>query len=184
MNPGRRCVSGVLVLLLAVTCMAGELPNAPSAEQIAPVPAAIDLHLVTLRTIDAAEWMVQPIAVQPAPAKKRVFDKKFALLAGLAAGLTIADFELTQSCLRRRVCDEADPLMPTSRAGMYATNIPLNAALFWWSYRRKEDGKRLWWLAPLMVVGSHAAGVATNIRFIGEKPPKSAYPEPIRISTW
>ena len=111
-----------------------------------------------------------PIAIEPGPAlaKKKVFDKKFAVLAGLAAGLTIADFEMSQHCLQRHTCVEADPLMPTSHAGMYLTNIPLNAALFWWSYRRKEDGKRLWWLAPLMVVGSHAAGVGTNLRFVGK----------------
>jgi hypothetical protein len=40
--------------------------------------------------------------------------------------------------------------------------------LFWWSYRRKQDGKRLWWLAPLIVVGSHAAGVGSNLRFVGK----------------
>jgi hypothetical protein len=168
MGRRRRWLAALAVLLFAFTAAAAELPDAPSSDRAAPPIDLSELrYLSAPPAFAAAEWAAQPIVSEPAPAKKKkVFDKKFALLAGFAAGLTIADFELTQRCLQRRTCVEADPLMPTSHAGMYATNIPLNAALFWWSYRRKQDGKRLWWLAPLMVVGSHAAGVGTNIRFI------------------
>ena len=169
MVQGRRWLSAVLVFLLSLTAVAGELPNAPSSVQPRPDTAAGPHDSSSVPAFGAAEFIAEPIAAVPAPLRrKRVFDKKFAVLAGLAAGLTIADFEMTQHCLQRRTCVEGNPLMPTSRAGMYATNIPLNAALFWWSYRRKQDGKRLWWLAPLMVVGSHAVGVGTNVRFIGK----------------
>jgi hypothetical protein len=34
--------------------------------------------------------------------------------------------------------------------------------------RDRQRQRKLWWLAPLIVVGSHAAGVGTNIRFIGK----------------
>jgi len=175
MGQGRRWLAGVFVLLLAVAAIGGELPDSPSSSlefdrPVTPVTLA-ELRVTVPVALDLAEGIAQPIAIERVAVpvkKKKVFDKKFALLAGLAAGLTIADFEMTQRCLQRHTCVEADPLMPTSHAGMYLTNIPLNAALFWWGYRRKEDGKRLWWLAPLMVVGSHAVGVGTNVRFVGK----------------
>jgi hypothetical protein len=167
MGQGRRWPAGLLVLLFAMATVAAELPNAPSSNRPLLDSDLAEVHAAP-PALDLAAW-VRPIAIEPAPArKKKVFDKKFAVLSGLAAGLTIADFEMTQHCLQRRACVEADPLMPTSHAGMYLTNLPLNAALFWWSYRRKKEGKRLWWLAPLMVVGSHAAGVGSNIRFVGK----------------
>ena len=175
MGQGRQCLAGLLVLLFAVTAVAGELPDAPSTafvvEASLPVITATELRVAAPPALDLAEAIAPPIVIErtrdSAP-RRKVFDKKFAVLSALAAGLTIADFEMTQHCLQRHTCVEADPLMPTSHAGMYLTNIPLNAALFWWSYRRKEDGKRLWWLAPLMVVGSHAVGMGTNLRFIGK----------------
>ena len=181
MGQGRRWLAALAVSLWAFTAIAAELPDAPSSDSASsPVDLAELRYRSAPSSFAAAAWIAQPIAVaqpiaiaQPIvaerPAKqKKVFDNKFALLAGLAAGLTIADFEMTQHCLHRRTCVEANPLMPTSRAGMYVSNMPLNAALFWWSYRRKQDGKRLWWLAPLIVVGSHAAGIGTNIRFVGK----------------
>jgi hypothetical protein len=182
MGQGRRWLAGVLVLLFAVTCVAGELPDAPSSNfvverAVSPFEFA-ELRVAVPPAFDVAEAIALPVVMpmiapviaieKPLPARKKVFDKKFALLAGLAAGLTIADFEMTQRCLHRHTCVEADPLMPTNHAAMYVTNLPLNAALFWWAYRRKEDGKKLWWLAPLTVVGSHAIGVGTNIRFVGK----------------
>jgi hypothetical protein len=176
MGQGRRWLAALLVWLCAVAALAAELPDAPSSDRADPRIDLAELRYISApAAFDTAEWVAQPIAVvQPvvaetAPAKrKKVFDKKFALLAGLAAGLTIADFEMTQRCLHRHTCVEANPLMPTSRAGMYISNMPLNAALFWWSYRRKQDGKRLWWLAPVITVVSHAVGVGTNVRFVGK----------------
>ncbi|MGI9101055.1 MAG: hypothetical protein ACR2IF_01305 [Terriglobales bacterium] len=165
MGQGRRCVAAVLLTLFSWTATAAELPNAPSAARASAPNAPSDGTGVP--GPDAAEFILKP-AVPELPPHRKVFDKKFALMAGFAAGLTIADYEMTQRCLQRRTCAEADPFLPHSRAGMYATNLPLNAALFWWSYRRKEDGKRLWWLAPMMVIGSHAAGVVTNLRFVGK----------------
>ena len=182
MGQGRRWLAGVLVLLFAITCVAGELPDAPSSNfglesSVVPVqiselrvalPPAFDLG--TAVAMPSALPMIAPVIEikKPLPERKKVFDKKFAVLAGFAAGLTIADFEMTQRCLHRRTCVEADPLMPTNHAAMYASNLPLNAVLFWWAYRRKGDGKKLWWLPPLSVIGSHAVGVGTNIRFVGK----------------
>jgi hypothetical protein len=117
-------------------------------------------------------YLISPLVSPLGPQKRhKVLDRNFLLLMGVGTALTIVDFEMTQSCLARRVCREANPVVPTSRAGMYATNIPLNAALYYWSYRRKASGKRLWWVAPLTIVGSHAVGVASNIPFVGRTAP-------------
>jgi hypothetical protein len=167
MGQGRRCLASVLVLACVLTAAAAELPDAPSAGRIVPVsdtPGVRDASV--LNTPDAAEWaLTAPAVVLPeTKPPRKVFDRKFALLTGLATALTIADYEMTQHCLNARTCVEMDPLLPHSRAGMYASNMPLNAALFYWGYKRKAAGKRLWWLPPLVVIGSHAAGVITNLR--------------------
>jgi hypothetical protein len=71
---------------------------------------------------------------------------------------TIADIEATQHCLGNGSCRELNPLMPHSHAGMYAVNIPINAAAMYLSYRLKASGRRSWWIAPLAISGAHAIG--------------------------
>ncbi len=173
MGQGRRCLAVVLLFACALPALAGELPDAPSSGRVQPVsavaPAPREPSIVTAS--DSAEWAPATPVLMPVeatvPAKKtKVFDRKFGLLAALGTALTVADYEMTQHCLAARTCVETDPLLPHSRAGMYATNMPLNAALFYWAYQRKAAGKRLWWLPPLFVIGSHAAGVITNVRVL------------------
>ncbi len=163
MGQGRRWLAAALLFVFAFAAKAAELPDAPSSRAMLPVPAASRSELLA-----AAVDPIQPVlpVLAPAKAPRKVFDRKFALLIGLSTALTVADYEMTQSCMARHACVESDPFLPHSRAGMYATNIPVNAALFWWSYKRKADGKRFWWLPPLAIIGSHAAGVATNLRFL------------------
>lgn len=174
-----------LLLLFSVLAAAADIPEVPSTVTIGEPTASRtgDPELETELFASAASipsrsmadyWnaLIAPIAIRPAPViaqqpRRKVMDRNFLLLIGLGTALTIADYEMTQGCLARRICSEANPLLPTSRAGMYATNIPLNAALYFWSYRRKAAGKRLWWVAPLVIIGSHAAGVGTNMRFLG-----------------
>jgi len=166
---GRRWLAGVLLLACVLSSVAAELPDAPSWARVQPVAATSPARDVSVpNTSEAAEWIMPAPAMVRAetPARRKVFDRKFGLLVGLGTALTLADYEMTQQCLGARTCVETDPLLPHSRAGMYATNLPLNAALFWWGYKRKAAGKRLWWLPPLFVIGSHAAGVITNIRVL------------------
>jgi hypothetical protein len=99
---------------------------------------------------------------------RKVMDGKFLAMIGLGTALTVVDYEMTLRCMARHICEEANPFLPTSRAGMYASNLPLNALLYYWSYKRRASGKRLWWVAPLVIIGSHAAGVGTNIPFVGK----------------
>lgn len=152
------------VLFCTVFAFAADPPDAPSAVRAAALHGEPAFSAVPLVGFDIREWSTAIVATRPE--KKKVVDKKFLLLTGLATALTVADFEMTQSCMARHACVESDPLMPHSRAGMYASSAPVNAALFYWSYRRKAEGKKLWWLPIVAVAASHAVGVGTNIRFL------------------
>ena len=108
-----------------------------------------------------AEGYVAPYMrpMQSRPKTERVLDAKFVGVSAIAMALTIADIENTQRCLAKNTCTELNPLMPKSRAGMYAVNIPLNAGLMYLSYRLKARGNRAWWIAPLAISGAHGVGV-------------------------
>lgn len=151
------------VLLLAIAAFAAEHPDAPSATRSNLARASQPMPAFAVNSFDPAEWA--EIAV-PAKPKKKVLDKKFYALTGIATAITVMDFEMTQHCLGNHSCVEADPLMPSSRAGMYASSIPVNAALYYWSYRLKAKGSKIWWLPTVGAIASHAVGVGTNIRFL------------------
>ena len=150
------------VLLLTVAALAADPPDAPSVSRLNSLRNSAALNT----SFDWNEWTPEAAMIAPRFERKKVIDKKFLVLTSIATGLTIMDFEMTQHCLGNRTCVESDPLMPTSRAGMYASSAPVNAALYYWSYRMKAKGKRLWWLPTAAAIASHAVGVGTNIRFL------------------
>jgi hypothetical protein len=165
---GRRCMGRGLLLIAVLMCtvlaFAKDPPDAPSATRAAVLHTEPELSTVPVANFDIKEWTSALVAVRPE--QKRVVDKKFLVLTGIATGVTVADFELTQNCIARHACVESDPLMPSSRAGMYASSAPVNAAMFYWSYRLKAHGNKLWWLPTAAVIASHAIGVGTNMRFL------------------
>jgi hypothetical protein len=153
----------ITVLLLAMFVAAVPLACAGDlAAEVSSLPAAPSALITAV-----------PEPILPAPAlayvseapKRKTFDRNFALVSLLAAGLMIADIELTQHCQDNRTCIEMNPLVPRSRAAKYASAGSFNGMLFYWSFRRKESGKKLWWLAPMLVIGAHGAGTADNVRF-------------------
>lgn len=154
----------IAVLFCTVLAIAKDPPDAPSATRAALLHTEPALDTLPLSGFDIKEWTSALVAERPA--NKKVLDKKFFALTGVATGLTVADFELTQGCMARHMCVESDPLMPSSRAGMYASSAPVNAALYYWSYRLKAKGSRFWWVPTAAVIASHAVGVGTNIRFL------------------
>ncbi len=102
---------------------------------------------------------VQPTKVlAEKPSWRQVVDKKFVAVHAIAMGFTIADIERTQHCLGNGTCRELNPMLPLSRAGMYAVNVPMNAAAMYLSYRLKASGRRTWWIAPVAIGGSHGVG--------------------------
>ena len=162
-----RHLAALTVLLSALLSHAAETaPVNPPAPDLLALASALPLRPVPHHSAMAVEPVLSSTVVPvPEPRAHRVFDKKFAFLAVVSTALTVADYEMTASCLARHACAEADPFLPHTRAGMYSTNIPLNAVLFYWSYRRKATGKKLWWMPPAAIIGSHLAGAASNLRF-------------------
>ncbi len=138
-----------------------EPPDAPSYIQASMGLASTPFHRIAL---NALPILARPVVAPPA-AKRKVLDKKYWLLAAFAVAVTVTDVELTQRCLNHRTCVELNPTLPRSRPGMYLANVPVTGALFYWSYRRKARGQRLWWLPMLIDAGPHAGGSIDNLRF-------------------
>jgi len=79
------------------------------------------------------------------------------------AGAAVADIELTQHCLANHTCREANPLMPTSRAGAYALDFSLVGFAAYASHRLHKQHNRWWWTSPAAGIAAHGAGVGTGI---------------------
>lgn len=91
---------------------------------------------------------------------QHVIDKRFIGMSAIVMGLTIADLESTQRCLSNHTCRELNPMLPTSRVGMYAVNLPINAGAMYFAYRLKAGGHRNWWIVPALVSAGHGVGFA------------------------
>lgn len=157
-----RAISFLLLLTLTVFCAslthAQALPDAPST-------------VVNGDTLEVVPPMIQPRSVRPGKPQiadatdRKVIDRKFMLLGGLVLATTTADMELTQHCQNQGTCVELNPTIPRARWAKHAVNAPTNIAVMYWAYRWKKQGKRLWWVPPLIDIGAHVAGVGSNIRF-------------------
>jgi hypothetical protein len=109
-----------------------------------------------------ATVVTTPVAREPKVADKTV-DKKFLLLFGVTAVLTVTDIELTQHCLRAGTCREANFLYganPT-RARMYGINVPLLGTQMMFSawLKRHRPERNQWMIAP--ITGSVAHGIGS-----------------------
>jgi len=148
-----RAASLILSLMLVVCCAAAlgaqALPDAPST-----VMRAQNSPTLVPRT-----WGTEP------EKPSQVMDAKFLLLGGLVLATTTADMELTQHCQNSGSCVELNPTIPRARWAKHAVNLPTNAAVMYWAYRWKKEGKRLWWMPPLVDIGVHLVGVGSNLRF-------------------
>jgi len=143
------------IIILIAACAFAADPDSPQSSSPTPTLAA-QLRASAAPPAYVAPYM-RPVVINEAKST-RVVDKKFIGMSALAMGLTIADIENTQHCLNQGTCRELNPMMPRSRAGMYAVNLPVNAGLMYLSYRLKASGKKTWWIAPLAISGSHAIG--------------------------
>ncbi len=94
-------------------------------------------------------------------------DRKFWMMTAVSVGMTIADVELTQRCIRNGTCHEGNPLLPgTSRSKMYAVQFGLVTAESLFSYLLKKKGLRNWWMPQFSLAASHGVGVAFGMRFV------------------
>lgn len=153
-----RCACVLIFALVAATAALAEGPASP--EKAATLSASAEPSpyagpIESLRPIEN----VQPVVTER-PNWKTVVDKKFVAVHAIAMGFTIADIERTQHCLGNGTCRELNPMLPLSRAGMYAVNVPINLAATYLSYRLKASGRKTWWIAPVAIGASHGVGFA------------------------
>jgi hypothetical protein len=110
----------------------------------------------------------------PAPkveaARPRLATKRPVLLLALAqVGAAALDVEMTQHCINKGTCYEANPLMPESRWGQYAVKGGvITSTLFFGLGLRRTEGKwarRLWWVPQAANIGASLYGASTGWRF-------------------
>ncbi len=135
-----------VIAMTAVLTNAQQLPDAP-----APMPM--------LLTHSTGRSLVSNRDEKPV----RIVDRKFMAMGAALMALTVSDLERTQHCLARAECVELNPMLPHSRAGMYAVNVPINAGTMYLAYKMKAAGWKTWWVAPALNIAGHAVG--TGIRF-------------------
>jgi len=135
-----------VIAMTAVLTNAQQLPDAP-----APMPM--------LLTHSTGRSLVSNRDEKPV----RIVDRKFMAMGAALMALTVSDLERTQHCLARAACVELNPMLPHSRAGMYAVNVPINAGTMYLAYKMKAAGWKTWWVAPVLNIAGHAVG--TGIRF-------------------
>ncbi len=146
-NNGVRAV--VLLLAIVLSTAMAKAQQVPDA----PTPMPMLLTHASGRTFTGVSDQ------KPA----RVVDRKFVALSATLMSLTVSDLERTQHCLARGTCTEMNPMLPHSRAGMYAVNVPINAGTMFLAYKMKAAGWKTWWVLPALNIAGHAVG--TGIRF-------------------
>jgi hypothetical protein len=166
-----------MLLCASAACAFAQLPlNLPNAPHVVaadlgavtPEPPSITRESPAVTPLPPLTHAVLSLTQPTPPPKVRWLDKKFIGLGVAVFGMTSLDLEFTQHCLHQGTCQELNPTLPHSRLGMYAVNTPINLAVMYFSHRRREAGKRAWWLAPAVDVSSHMVGVGSNIRFLGK----------------
>ena len=112
------------------------------------------------------------ISVSIAPNKverPRIVDRKFLLLAGLAATATALDVITTSRCMSTYPsCQEGNPLVGSSpsQAKLYAVSFSVLAgqllASAW--LRRRMPHRKLWMIPPIAATAGHGIAAALNER--------------------
>jgi hypothetical protein len=119
--------------------------------KIDPVPREVEGSRIT------------PVPAAPRlPAKPKIADRKYFLLNGLHAGLTVFDVEMTQHCIDEHRCQELNPILPSSHVGKLAVNFAFVGYGVVTSYWLKKHNSKIWWLPPIVGSVGHSIGVATG----------------------
>jgi hypothetical protein len=140
----------------------------PGQRQITNVPAQsapLDSGPLLLATGPAAVTAAAIRIYRPptVPTRQPVTGKKFLLLNGLHLGLALADIHTTQQCLAHHTCREGNPLMPSSSAGQYGISVGLVTMTAAGSYWLKRHNSPHWWIAPVIGISAHSAGLASGL---------------------
>lgn len=103
------------------------------------------------------------------PAKARVFDRKFFVLAGIATAATMLDVTTTTHCMATYAnCQEGNPLLGShpSTAKLYGVSFSMLGgqllASAW--LRHKTPNGKLWLAPPIVATAGHGLAAALNLR--------------------
>lgn len=89
--------------------------------------------------------------------------KAFWIVNSMQFAAVPLDVESGQRCIEAKTCHEANPLMPSGRAGQYAVQFGIAGLSTLWSYHEWKLGKSSWFFAPMVVTEAH--GIAAGINF-------------------
>ena len=87
-------------------------------------------------------------------------------LTAATVASTVADIELTQHCISRNTCREANPLLLSGRKRAYAIALPIAIGASYLGYRWRRDGAKYWWVAQAAVTTGHGVGIGFGLRFV------------------
>lgn len=146
-----------LYLLMVLQAPAQNLPTAPApgnatSSSSSPLPGQ---HV--------------SVYAQASPARARVFDRKFLLLAGMASAATVLDAVSASHCMSKYAsCQEGNPLLGShpSTAKLYGVSLSLLAgqvaASAW--MRHAMPNRKLWMIPPVLGTAVHGLAAALNLR--------------------
>jgi hypothetical protein len=103
------------------------------------------------------------------PARPKILDRKFLLLAGMAAGATVFDVVTTTHCMSAYAgCQEGNPLLGShpSSAKIYGVSFSIFAGQMLASgwVRHKMPNRNLWMVPPIVATAGHGLAAVLNIR--------------------
>ena len=94
------------------------------------------------------------------------------LMTAASVGTAIVDVEASQHCLAADACREANPLMPHSRAGMYAvkSGFAVGTTLQGLALRRSRNPvlRKMWWVPQAVYTAANIYGASTGLRLYGK----------------
>lgn len=171
----KRAIQAVLALTIAIggvlsysqdgLPVRNQLPTAPQPQKLlASIDSGGAMNSGTLPSnYSSSSSSVVSIQEPPAsPIHARVFDRSFALVNGAHLGTAIFDVEMTQHCEAQHTCREANPLMPSSKAGQISVSLGLFAYSATGSYFLKKHKSKAWWVPSALGITTHAIGVASG----------------------
>ena len=121
--------------------------------------------------------LISPILTlcQEAPPRKLNW-RPVLLMTAAAVGAAIVDVEATQHCLAAGTCREANPLIPSSRPGMYAVKsaFAIGTTFEGSAFARSHAPfpRRIWWMPQAVYFASSTYGASTGLRVYGKSSPQ------------
>jgi hypothetical protein len=98
------------------------------------------------------------------------------LMTAASVGAAIVDVEASQHCTAAGTCQEANPLMPHNRAGMFGvkSGFAFGTTLEGFALRRSRSPvlRRMWWVPQAVYIASSTYGASTGLRLYGKTNPQ------------